>query len=236
MRRKNYGLWMICILCWVAAVPSWAVQQYVAGEDNSQAVATAQPTLPAPGSVVAQAAPQTPVAQNPPATIPAPPDIYVTPKEAKAVPVAPLASDQPQNQQVANPLPSAPAPATVTENQPTSPLTQNVPIPSAPVTANSPQVTSSPRPVTNAAVPTQAQASDDERKIWFDNCIGAVKNQKLARYAQEFCQCGWDRISDAQFPKALLISSNPTDLKKANALLVTISQECKIAVVTKYGL
>lgn len=71
----------------------------------------------------------------------------------------------------------------------------------------------------------------EAQQAWFNNCLKAVTSKAMTPYANAFCECGWQKLTTSGINPSLLMSKNPTDIQKANAILQGISQECLVEVM-----
>lgn len=76
--------------------------------------------------------------------------------------------------------------------------------------------------------------SATEQQEWFKSCMTAQKDQRVTKYAQEYCQCSWDQIIKI-IPAKNLIAEDPNIMEATNGLLRSISSQCVIQVLANHG-
>jgi hypothetical protein len=76
--------------------------------------------------------------------------------------------------------------------------------------------------------------SATEQQEWFKSCMTAQKDQRVTKYAQEYCQCSWDQIIKI-IPAKNLIAEDAKIMEATNGLLRSISSQCVIQVLANHG-
>ncbi|MGE3919418.1 MAG: hypothetical protein AB7F64_00485 [Gammaproteobacteria bacterium] len=123
-------------------------------------------------------------------------------------------------------------------------------VPSVPLSPNNPQqnintmtqnaiaqtLMSVPNMMTGNNTTTVLAYDDTHKNAWMNSCTASIRDQRVATYAQEFCECGWQRISSGSLPPALLLSQTPNDVKQKQVILASISQLCVVQVKANHQL
>lgn len=75
--------------------------------------------------------------------------------------------------------------------------------------------------------------SEKMHQNWLQHCLNAISSPKVKPYAQDYCECGWSKITSGMIPPAQLLNNSPANMQALSKSLNVIRQECEVQALPK---